>query len=364
MGAFQPHGYLIMTAKLPIIKTSDFYLEHSEWVDAHYFDEDGRPYRKTRKGLVPLTGVTTKSYPFTNLRKNDGTYHKMYLHRIVAMLFIPNPQNKEQVNHKNGDRKDFRVSNLEWVTNQENSIHSVKTKLKPRGGKQVKASNPNLNKELIFETSLECAEYFGVCPEAITVRIRDKVIFNGWHFEFANPEDDNTISWEEFETLLHEGKVKEHPRFLNYYGWFDKEQIVSLVGRKPRLIKLSIRDKYYVTSLRNFEGKREKVTLHRFLYECYHNMIVPKEIVIDHIDNDTFNNAIENLQTVTVAQNSAKATSHPIRLNFTDGTSKDFSSIKEAAEYLNIYWGIIADWKSGRLKSYRKYGVQSVVSLD
>lgn len=353
-----------MTAKLSIIKTSEFYLEHSEWVDSHYFDEDGRPYRKLRKGLEPLTGVTTKSYPFTNLRKNDGTYHKMYLHRIVAMLFIPNPQNKEQVNHKNGDRKDFGVSNLEWVTNQENSIHSVKTKLKPRGGKQVKASNPNLNKELIFETSIECAEYFGVCPESITVRIRDKVISNGWYFEFANPEDDNTISWEEFETLLHEGKVKEHPRFPKYYGWFDKEQIVSLVGRKPRLIKLSIRDKYYVKALRNEEGKKEKITLHRFLYECYHNMIVPKEIVIDHIDNDTFNNAIENLQMLTVAQNSAKATSHPIRLNFTDGTSKDFSSIKEASEYLNICASIIAQWKRGKSKSYRKYGIQSVVNLD
>ena len=353
-----------MTAKLPIIKTSEFYLEHSEWVDAHYFDEEGRPYRKLKNGLEPLTGVTTKSYPFTNLRKNDGTYHKMYLHRIVAMLFIPNPQNKEQVNHKNGDRKDFRVSNLEWVTNQENSIHSVKTKLKPRGGKQVKAFNPNLNKELIFETSLECAEYFEVCPEAITVRIRDAIIVDGWYFVFANPEDDNTISWEEFETLKNEGKVKEHPRFPKYYGWFDKEQIVSVMGRKPRLIKLSIRDKYYITSLRNEDGKREKVTLHRFLYECYHNMIVPKEIVIDHIDNDTFNNAIENLQPLTVAQNSAKATSHPIRLNFTDGTSKDFSSIKEAAEYLNICWGIIAGWKGGRLNSYRKYGVQSVVNLD
>ena len=51
-----------MTAKLPIIKTSEFYLEHSEWVDAHYFDEEGRPYRKLKNGLEPLTGVTTKSY--------------------------------------------------------------------------------------------------------------------------------------------------------------------------------------------------------------------------------------------------------------------------------------------------------------
>ena len=93
----------------------------------------------------------------------------------------------------------------------------------------------------------------------------------------------------------------------------------------------------YITKIFVQEGKKEKVTLHRFLYECYHNTIIPKEIVIDHIDDNAFNNAIENLQMLTVAQNSAKATSHPIRLNFTDGTSKDFSSIKEAAEYYGIF---------------------------
>lgn len=352
-----------MTAKLSIIKTSKFYLEHSEWVDAHYFDEEGKPYRKLRKGLEPLTGVTTTSYPFTNLRKNDGTYHKMYLHRIVEMLFIPNPQNKEQVNHKNGDRKDFRVSNLELATNQENSIHSVKTKLKPRGGKQVKASNPNLNKELIFDTSYDCAEYFNVTNSAITLRLRNKIVVGGWHFEFVNPEDDNTISWEEFETLKKEGKVKEHPRFPKYYGWFDKAQIVSLVGKKPRLIKCSLRDKYYVKALRNKDGKEEKVTLHRFLYECYHNMIVPKEIVIDHIDDNSFNNAIKNLQMLTVAQNSAKASSHGITIILDNGESLKFPSLNLCGKHFNVCGSLIGQWARGESKTFLTYGISHVLIL-
>lgn len=54
----------------------------------------------------------------------DGVYYREYIHRLVAKAFIPNPQDKPEVNHIDGNKHNNTVSNLEWVTKSENGKHN------------------------------------------------------------------------------------------------------------------------------------------------------------------------------------------------------------------------------------------------
>lgn len=66
--------------------------------------------------------TTDKGYKAISIKEND-VLHTVFVHRLVALAFIPNPMNKPQINHINGDKTDNRPENLEWCTNLENIRH-------------------------------------------------------------------------------------------------------------------------------------------------------------------------------------------------------------------------------------------------
>lgn len=79
-----------------------------------------------RRTFVLKQRLTALGY----LRINLGESRALAVHRLVATTFIQNPENKREVNHKDGDKTNNCVSNLEWSTSSENKQHAFDTGLR------------------------------------------------------------------------------------------------------------------------------------------------------------------------------------------------------------------------------------------
>lgn len=123
-----------------------------EWkasVDAPHLmiSNTGLCYSNKYKRLLKLQLVGFPGYKYLSFGyKVNGLAKHFTIHRQVAKLFIPNPENKPVVNHKDGDKLNNAVENLEWATHSENSLHAVITGLNPKRGQDhhnAKISNEN-----------------------------------------------------------------------------------------------------------------------------------------------------------------------------------------------------------------------------
>jgi hypothetical protein len=135
-------------------------LEDEIWKNVKEIEPDADEYFISNKGKIKnkngelSKGRLQNGYNIGYIGK-DVT--RKLVHILVAKLYIPNPENKLCVNHKDGNKTNNCVSNLEWNSYSENTQHAFDTNLNSHGIK-IKVTNLVTNKETIYPTKVRACE--------------------------------------------------------------------------------------------------------------------------------------------------------------------------------------------------------------
>jgi len=114
--------------------------------------------RSLRTGCLLKPNLMNHGYTCVHLYKGGKKTRKVWtIHQIVATVFLPNPNNLREVNHKNFIKHDNTVDNLEWISRRDNILHAVAHNRRVHPEKKVKGIHINSGKIVSYE-SLIAAE--------------------------------------------------------------------------------------------------------------------------------------------------------------------------------------------------------------
>lgn len=140
-----------------------------------------------------------KGYRRITLTLESGKRYGIYVHRLVALLFILNVDDKPEVNHKNRNKADNRVENLEWVTKSENELHKRRTgsfvteETKEKIRKANSGANSYRAKKVlcvetgeIFPTATSASLALGMSRNVVSQACNSGKAIKGRHWQYIN----------------------------------------------------------------------------------------------------------------------------------------------------------------------------------
>lgn len=173
----------------PVKGYEDLYLVSSYGKIKHIKKDKCRKLRPNKRGYVQV-----------NLSKENIIVTKS-VHRLVAEVFIPNPERKTSINHIDGDKTNNKADNLEWCTTKENINHAIVTGLRNNSGANNSQSKTVANcRNQVFSTGKEAARYFNIKSSSnITKACKGIIPYSGKY------EDGSPITWTYKECYGKEG---------------------------------------------------------------------------------------------------------------------------------------------------------------
>lgn len=278
------------------------------------------------------SGIITKSvksknghYPRKSFRV--GEFKKAYLiHRLVAITFLVPEPNKEEVDHIDRNKENYKLSNLRWSSRNENLLNR---EFSSRMGK-AKLLKLDESGQIVEEI-----DYFSILKKKrdyINQSIKDNKKAFGYF-------------WKK--------EINELSDFIKEYNInLEKEQFIPIL-RFPKLLinkyGLIKRNNEYVVGWKDDKGYRKisieshPYFIHRLVFETFSNALLSQNDVIDHIDTNTLNNTFTNLRKVTQKENmnneltKAKLSKKVLKYSLDGVLLGEFKTLTEACESIGIH---------------------------
>lgn len=227
----------------------------------------------------------------------DNTKKTQSIHQLVALIFLGKKDNdKIIVNHKNGNKEDNRLENLEYITYKENTQHAIDTNLIKKITKKVNKIDPNTSQIIkTYSSILEAAEDNKMDGRHISCVCKGKRITSGgFKWEYVDdinlllvvPDNDNKV-------------IKSYPNYI-----ISKEGKVYSIRLGKYLEPKTLPSGYQSVKLCN-DTIMKDYYIHVLVAESF--IIMPnierKSLIVNHIDGNKSNNKLSNLEWMTQKEN-------------------------------------------------------------
>lgn len=279
---------------------------------------------------------------YTQVGLSLNGYGKSFnVHRLIALTFLENPTNKPHINHKDKNRSNNNIENLEWCSALENNLHKCAT-LEQKTNQNLKIWRVDINtndKIQLYNSIQEAAKWCvenNYSPLEHNARGNISNVIRGIYKSSCGfkwlLEDQSSLENEIWKNIKIDDKIFNN-YFVSNLGRFKNSKGIIMDNYKPH-------HSGYIYVRVN----KDKYALHRLIASTFIENIENKSVV-NHIDGNKINNCVDNLEWCSVKENNQhnhnadliKSYTRKIgQYNLDDLLIKEFDSIVEAEKEVGV----------------------------